>query len=392
MNVFKDEFWLSFGAPACNSLLNFICVCMGIAPTVAPTTPAPTLTPTVSPTSLRSGNITLVSDGTTYQGDLGDRATTNATCAAVVAGAGLVCNATSMLISYTGDEVINFPTKLDFSFTTPVYGPTGTLISSSWADMFLGGATSLSSSLNGASVGTTGDYWTGTEDDGTVYATCLEWTSALGVDLGGQGDDASTSNTWIETAPLLNNICSQLRDVVCLCFQASPLPTQAPTPAPTILPTEFTQPNPEIALYRAEVGTQIVIDGVLDSMNYCPSQTENEPPSRLGTFTPRTNLVPIWWDDLYYLEWTNNSTTTNYLDRCNPAYQAQPPGTATTLGPCPFLDLCGTLTTLDPLQWTTGGLAYEWPDLRGCVLNYTETERTDLTPLLANVAYEEVQA
>lgn len=138
------------------------------------------------------------------------------------------------------------------------------------------------------------------------------------------------------------------------------------------------------------MGTELTISGMLDSMSYCPAQAVNAPPSTLGTFSSNTALVPIWWTDLYYLEWAPTvNTTTKYLARCNPAYQAQPPGTANADGPCPFLDPCGTLTTLDPLSWSSG-LAYEWPDLRGCVLNYTEAVRTDIGLLAADREFETV--
>lgn len=312
----------------------------------------------------------------------------------------MICNETTMLLSYTGDAVGDFPTKFSFEDTSPVYGPTGTLISSSWADMFLGGSTSLSSSLNSASVGTSfTEFWSGTDNTGLVSTTCQEWTSTLNTETGSQGDPTATDDTWISTVPLFNNLCDQLRTQVCFCFQEYVAPTPAPTPAPTTLaptasPTPYSQPVSDLVLYRGAATSTFTINGMLDSMDYCPSQTENEPPTGLGGFTPGQNFVPLWWSDLYFLYWnrTTNSTQTGFTSRCNPAYQAQPPGTSSPDGPCPFLDPCGTITTLSPDIWTVDTLARGWPDLRGCVLNYTEEVRTDVGPLLSGSTYTNIQA
>lgn len=302
------------------------------------------------------------------------------------------CSGGSFLfVSVVGSTAADVHTALGLPTAAPVVGPTDTEIATSNADLFDG---SIAVTLEAAGVFSSFTvWWSSTDSDGTENInTCTSWTSAAST--GGYGASDVTNFQWVDRDSFAS--CAGSFPTICAC--AAGLPTSSPTDppstgAPTLAPTVFSQPNPDLALYRATVGTEVVVNGALDSFNYCPNQILNEPPSRLGEFTPSADLVPIWWTNLYYLQWnlTSNSTRTETVSRCNPAYQAQPPGTAAEDGPCPFLDSCGSLATLDPGSWTNAPLAYAWPDLRGCVLNYTEEVRTDIGNLLANTPYTEVQ-
>lgn len=170
--------------------------------TLAPTTRTPTLTPTRAP------GIVLFRYGTT-KGNIGNRATTNATCAAITTS--LTCSSKIMLLSYAGDTIANMATTYGFSASKAVYGPTGTQIATSWANFVAGSQTTT---VNGAGVGTTATYtWTGNSNGDY---TCNEWTfgGSTSAYFGGAGTNAGNI---VGTGTSL--FCDGTYDALCVCIE-----------------------------------------------------------------------------------------------------------------------------------------------------------------------------
>jgi len=175
-----------------------------------------------------------------YDGNLGDRATTTAMCAAEAGVQGLTCGATPALLSYSAsDELSDFPSLYGFDGTnTRVCSTLPTIISESWDLAFSGAAGDLllknlrdAGVVSGAYPG--GSYWTGstTTGDYDSGAACinggLAWTTNSNLVTGSRGLHTSRQASWIDwQSPGCHNVIS----FVCVC---TPPPTAAPTAFPT---------------------------------------------------------------------------------------------------------------------------------------------------------------
>lgn len=174
--------------------------------------------------------IRLFSAGPQASSLLGNRATTNGKCRAAATTQSLRCSSVVSLLSYTGDQVSDFPTSVSIPTSVAILAGAQTL-ASSWAD-FLDGSwnTCLGSFCSpagptGANV-YTGGAWTGTNPDGTLGANCQNWTStdgggrnALTVCYGVQ-DYASceTGGTLSYASVNLTSCSASSQALLCLCF------------------------------------------------------------------------------------------------------------------------------------------------------------------------------
>lgn len=182
-------------------------------PTKNPTPPTPA--PTQFPTKYQQ--LIFFASGFVLQGNLGDRATTTALCASFEGPPG--CIETPMLISYTGDEVKDFPTQYGFDPQDPIYGPTGQLILTSWDLIALGDPYTLSHTLLEAEVFGNPPahvyFWTGTTTLGAVGGNCNEWTDNVGFS-GVAGSILTNQSDWID---VVQPTCKQYLLQVCVCIK-----------------------------------------------------------------------------------------------------------------------------------------------------------------------------
>lgn len=130
-----------------------------------------------------ASQITIFSAGPTANGILGNRATTSGLCSSAAATQMLTCNTVVSLLSYSGDQVSDFPTRYALPTTIPLIGG-GKTFATNWADFLDGswstcpGPTCAPSNAAGANLipDTTGG-WSGTNSDGTLGNNCNDWTA-----------------------------------------------------------------------------------------------------------------------------------------------------------------------------------------------------------------------
>jgi hypothetical protein len=202
--------------------------------TKSPTTSSPTNNPTKNPTA--TGVLYFYSDSVIRTGALGDRTATDTTCNGM-AEKPVGCRAVTMLLSYTGDAVSDFPTRLSFSPSASVYGPTSIPIGV-WSTILSDSGTVLTNYMYTAGVVTDAVYpayyyWTGSTRTGGVLADiCTEWSSSSGGVNGGLGSPNAVTGSWIARAGVY--ACnSPETTVICVCVMDTALPTSQPTSKPT---------------------------------------------------------------------------------------------------------------------------------------------------------------
>ena len=87
-----------------------------------------------------------------------------------------------------------------------------TQIGDNWADLLDG---SIDNDLDTADVAT-GDYWTGSLDDGTIATNhCNNWTSDDSGDDGNMGNASATDGTWLNDT---TDACDQPHSILCVAF------------------------------------------------------------------------------------------------------------------------------------------------------------------------------
>lgn len=232
----------------------------------------------------------------TSDGALGDRATTSTTCDSAASAQSLACLGSSLaLLSYSGDEIKDFPTKWGFSPSLRIIaGAAGVRIASDWADFTdgtwdtcLGTSCAGGSSPPGAGILSSANAaWTGSTGLGALADNCADWTSGLNTDgayilLGqcfGQADVPSfcDANQTFDDA---GSGCANVLDMLCICAElppAPPAPTPSPTPTqpPTITPTPTSTPIPKRIFVTSFVDDGNFIGlGVPDF--YCQTDADN---------------------------------------------------------------------------------------------------------------------
>jgi hypothetical protein len=214
------------GQSVCYGVRNVHCICLGAhtpAPSAAPV-PAPTTAPTASPTFATP--TILFSDSGFLHATLGDRATSTATCDAVLAGfPSLDCARTVALICYSGGDTLElFPTHYGVSAGGQVQAPDGTVIAPDWT-------TFVSGTL-------TNPIWPSCVSQIYLYSgcpsshNCQDWTSTSSGDTSYLMDASSVNVGWQSLGPFG---CNSLSPLLCVCI--APQPTAVPTASPTASPT-----------------------------------------------------------------------------------------------------------------------------------------------------------
>jgi hypothetical protein len=194
-------------------------------PTTNPTknpTKNPTLNPTRHPTQNPTllGPLTLFADNTptsTYDGNRGNRATTDSYCSSLAGAQSLSCLDAHLFASYSPTDYIgNFPIQYGFDSAAPVVGPTGTPLGA-FNTIIAAPSPSLTNSLQTAAVitGTT-RWWSGTDAGGVVSNTCSGWTTNSPSSTGTVGTPTTVDNTWLTFSTSTG--CNLARRLVCICI------------------------------------------------------------------------------------------------------------------------------------------------------------------------------
>lgn len=109
-----------------------------------------------------------------------------------------------------GDSIAN----LNVPASTKVESTTSGAIADSWTDLLDG---SIANSLATAAVVSGGEeYWTGSQDDGTISPgnTCSAWITSSGNGKQGIGD--ATDTTWLDSGA--TDLCSVSNKLICIAF------------------------------------------------------------------------------------------------------------------------------------------------------------------------------
>ena len=131
-----------------------------------------------------AASILLFDAGQQPNGALGSRATTDAICSAAASAQMLTCTAVVSLLSYTGDQVSDFPTSRGVPTSAPIAAG-AQRVADNWADFLDGSwATCLGPwcAPNGptaANILSRSLVFTGSNNDGTLAANCDDWTNTL---------------------------------------------------------------------------------------------------------------------------------------------------------------------------------------------------------------------
>lgn len=192
------------------------------APTSPPTTtgpggstPAPT---TTAPATTAIPPIYLHLKITAAGGNFGNRATTNATCAADATLAGLTCTANYALLTYASDRIADMATTYSFDGSRPLrLGVNNALVKSTFNAAVAAGTASIDGSLQSLGLVSTPPVSYTTYATGYNYGapdTCVNWTSNSSIEYGDGGDKGTASFDWIS-----NNGagCDQIKNFLCIC-------------------------------------------------------------------------------------------------------------------------------------------------------------------------------
>lgn len=149
--------------------------------------------------------ITLYNAGTS-NGNLGGRSGADATCATVaptIAACMGKPNVHAFLTSSTSDYLKDMPANYGYNSTVPVQGPTGTVISSNWAEMFttpsFTGAYLQQSLASAAVLPANQVWWSGTRNTGVGYtfATCTGFTTSSSAVISYVGTSSNSDIRWV---------------------------------------------------------------------------------------------------------------------------------------------------------------------------------------------------
>ena len=179
--------------------------------------------------------ITLFNAGTS-NGNLGGRAGADATCATVaptIAACMGKTNVHAFLTSSTSDYLKDMPVNYGYNSTVPVQGPTGAVISNSWAELFAFtfDPAHLQQSLASAAVLPASQvWWSGSRNTGAGYtfATCAGFTTASSATISYVGTSSNTDVRWVwkgtwntpsNYIPDESYHCANTSYLVCTCGQ-----------------------------------------------------------------------------------------------------------------------------------------------------------------------------
>lgn len=177
-------------------------------------------TPASQATTIPS--IRIYTDGNLSTGNLGNRATSTATCQTMQTTAypGLSCTSHLAFVSYTGDAILDFPSNHTVPGALPILSHNGTMVSPDWSQLM----GTLTNTLQAAGVATTTPtpfFWTSSATGGGFDATfnCTNNTDGTVVALGSQGSITTTASTWLRFA--INQPCNGSVNsayLMCICW------------------------------------------------------------------------------------------------------------------------------------------------------------------------------
>lgn len=185
-----------------------------------------------------ASSVRIFSGWSAPSGALGDRAATDAQCAAAATSQGLVCNEVVALLSYSGDTIADFPATRCMPRTAPlIAGAANRTIASSWADFLDGtwqtclGPGPCGSGPNpippAAAILTSYEVlWTGSSSDGSLASNCNDWSDGTDGSQGASsliGDCYGVFDHSLGCAPGQTldagvGFCSEAHRVACLCY------------------------------------------------------------------------------------------------------------------------------------------------------------------------------
>ena len=255
--------WLSVVLQPCDNsatvyTYNILCACIqGFVITESPSkspSRAPSKTPTVHPTgapSIAPGayNVYVYATSQSHTGNIGVRSSANAFCAAeTYATRNLSCSYTWALLGYSTDGISNYAdtpaipgTKVTFSPDVNVWGPTGFLISDTWAGFYENAPNMnfidaqfsyYARNVPAACIDTNINfcyYWWGVQQSGALaYYYCSNWQTGSNMDSG-----------WgLSTGTIGGFPCSDQDLVLCGCLSSYVIPTGSPSRTPSKTPSK----------------------------------------------------------------------------------------------------------------------------------------------------------
>ena len=109
------------------------------------------------------------------------------------------------------DAIIDMPDNYGIPTTVKIVGPNGATIADNWDDLLDG---NIATRLDEAGVlEYAKKWWSGSKPNGTMRATCGEWTMTNGAS-GAQGDSSVTSVAWIEDGRI--PLCTDTGQLLCV--------------------------------------------------------------------------------------------------------------------------------------------------------------------------------
>lgn len=317
--------WIYSVIDVCSSSNRVVCLCITdtarptanpttakpttASPTNKPTTKSPTKNPTKNPTRnptrnpsrnpttakpTISGSGVLYSDSVLRNGALGNRATTTALCNGLSQKPS-GCVSVTMLISYPGDEIDDFPISVGFSPTMQLQSTSAIQVAASWSAAFTPSPSPvLTNSLVTAGVFATPSpspslgpflWWSGSTKTGSIATThCNSWMSSDGLDGGQIGERSAATNSWVALGTD-GFSCAETSGIVCLCVRSAAL-TKSPTLNPTAKPTTSkptakpTLPPATVVLFTSgiesdngDLGDRAFTDDYCGALAFTPAST-----------------------------------------------------------------------------------------------------------------------
>ncbi len=157
--------------------------------------------------------IILLYSAGSHDGDLGNRAATNALCAAAIPAG--YTNSRAFIAHSTADSIANMPANYSIPTNIPIQSTSGVKFADNWADLLDG---NIANTLTSAGLGT---WWSGAENadgshiDGTTE-DCNDWTS-ISSSVGGKvGLSTETDSRWM--ANPISAGCHQALNLLCLAY------------------------------------------------------------------------------------------------------------------------------------------------------------------------------
>lgn len=157
---------------------------------------------------------------TAPNGNLGGRSGADSACSNAASSQGLRCT-TKAFISMSGaDQISDMPTHYGVPTDLPIQSSNTTQIAATWAALLNANFSSLDSSLSGAGVIPSGQYWwSGSFSDGSNsgFSTCQGWSDGTSGQTGVRGNGDSTTGGWLyNNAVFCDDISAPF--MLCICY------------------------------------------------------------------------------------------------------------------------------------------------------------------------------